>query len=123
MKIIFLIFTLCYSLFAKLTYVDVTELERLKLPIIDIRTQNEFKQTGTIPKAHKITFFDEFGRYDFVSWEKDLLSIIDDKNSSFVLVCRSGGRTTKVGTYLSDIGYKNIYHLKGGIKSWINKKD
>ena len=47
---------------------------------------------------------------------------IKDKDQAFVLVCRSGNRTGIVGDFLSkQLGFKNVYHLQDGIKSWIKE--
>jgi rhodanese-related sulfurtransferase len=65
-------------------------------------------------------FFDEKGAYNVESWMGEFTKHIKSKDQEFVLVCRSGNRTTMVGKFLSNqVGLKNVYHLQNGIKSWI----
>lgn len=88
--------------------------------VVDIRTENEWFTTGTIPDSHKLQFFAPDGKYDVEKWVADLkkLKAIDDQ--PVILVCRSGGRSGKVGNMLTKkLGMKNIHHLSNGIKSWV----
>lgn len=90
--------------------------------VIDIRTPPEWKELGVVPTSEKIMFFSESGKYDVQSWLNNFSKYVKDKNQPFVLVCRSGNRTGSVGNFLSDkLGYKNVFHLKDGIKSWIKE--
>ena len=123
-----LIFTLL--LFITYSFADFRNLTPTKLQsmidqniiVIDIRTPPEWLQTGVIPTSNKIMFFNEKGDYDIKSWLKYFGRIIKTKEQPFVLVCRSGNRTTQVGNFLSEkLKFKNVYHLKNGIKSWIKE--
>lgn len=90
--------------------------------IIDIRTPTEWKELGIIPTSKKIMFFDENGKYDVQKWLDEFSNYVKDKEQAFVLVCRSGNRTGTVGNFLSKkLGYKNVFHLQHGIKSWIKE--
>ena len=54
---------------ADVTHVDNVALERLLrrgVPVIDIRTPEEWRDTGMIEGSHLLTFFDAQGRYDSV---------------------------------------------------------
>ena len=42
-----------------------------------------------------------------------------DKNSPIVVMCKLGGRSSKVIEVLKEQGYKNLKNLEGGIVSWI----
>lgn len=76
-----------------------------------------------VPTSKKIMFFDQNGKYDVQSWLNELNKYVKDKNQPFVLVCRSGNRTGTVGNFLDKkLGYKNVFHLENGIKSWIKEK-
>ncbi len=91
--------------------------------VIDIRRLDEWNSTGIIRSSNKLTFFDEVGKYDLNNWLNKFEKIVTKKEQSFVLVCRSGKRTGIVGNFLNEkVGYKNTYHLKGGIKSWLKEK-
>lgn len=91
--------------------------------VIDIRTPPEWQELGVVPTSRKIMFFDEKGGYDVQRWINKLSIHIKDKDQPFVLVCRSGNRTGTVGNFLSKkLGFKEVYHLQDGIKSWIKEK-
>ncbi|EJF07225.1 Rhodanese-related sulfurtransferase [Thiovulum sp. ES] len=89
--------------------------EKRKLPIIDIRTEQEWIQTGILEKSHTITFFDEMGNYNIESFLAELHGIIGKgKDNEFMLICRTGSRTGQIANYLAQSGYKPI-NLAGGI--------
>ena len=93
------------------------------IPVIDIRTPHEWKSTGVIPGSHLMTFFDARGKYDLNKWLAELNKIAG-KNDKFILVCRSGNRTSQVARYLDGkLGYTQVYHLQHGIKNWIRAGD
>jgi len=93
------------------------------IAVIDIRRLDEWKDTGLVPSSHKLTFFDENGKYDLTKWMIDFEKIVKNKNQKFILVCRSARRTGIVGNFLSEkAGYQNVYHLEGGIVSWMKDK-
>jgi len=88
--------------------------------VIDIRTEKEWKQTGTIPNSHKIQFISPQGEYDTKKWLSELNKLKTSKNQPIILVCRSGGRSKKLGNILTQkLGMKNIYQLSNGMMSWI----
>lgn len=88
--------------------------------VIDIRRLDEWENTGVIPSSHKLTFFDASGKFDTKKWMSNFEKIVKNKNQPFVLVCRSAHRSGKVGNFLDEqMGYKNVYHLKDGIMTWI----
>ncbi len=124
MKIVFaLLVLLPLSLFAKFQHIDIKETQQLMkkgVPVIDIRTPPEWKETGVIPGAHKIMFFDQRGRYNVQKWLKTFSKVVKDKNQPFILVCHTANRTKMVGQFLDkQMGYKHVYDLKGGIDHWI----
>ena len=119
--------------FASFSYADFRSVDSNKVEesiskgivIIDIRRMDEWVDTGVIPTSNKLTFFNASGDYDINSWMSQFKKIVKDKNQPFILVCRSSHRTGKVGNLLDkEMGYKNVYHLKGGIGAWMseNKK-
>jgi len=89
------------------------------VPLIDIRTEGEWYETGVIKSSHLLTFFDKDGNYDFKKWMIELREIAD-VNGPVIIICRSGRRSRIV----SNMMIKNnseylIYHATNGIKSWI----
>jgi len=91
--------------------------------VIDIRREDEWKYYGIIEGSHKLTFFDEKGEYDINKWMEQFIKIVKDKNQKFILVCAHANRTKTVGQFLaSELSYKNVYELHGGINyGWIDK--
>jgi rhodanese-related sulfurtransferase len=96
-------------------------LEKPNALIIDIRTKQEWQQTGTIPNSHKLQSFDKQGKFDSSAWLAQLEQLKQSPAQPVILVCRSGNRSEIVGKFLTDKqGMKNVYHLDGGIKSWLS---
>ena len=90
------------------------ELLAKKVPLVDIRTEGEWKETGIVKGAIPITFFNEQGQYDLDKFLAELNAKVDTKKE-FALICRSGSRTNMVGKYLSDkLGYK-VIDIQGGM--------
>jgi rhodanese-related sulfurtransferase len=88
--------------------------------IIDIRTEQEWNSTGTIPGSHKLQFFSSQGKYDIDKWMAELNTLKKTNDQPVVLVCRSGNRSGMVGKMLTEqLKNKNIYHLSSGISSWV----
>lgn len=89
------------------------------IKIIDIRTAQEWKETGIIKDSIPITFFDAIGRYDADKFLKELDMHVS-KDKQFAIICRTGNRTTSVGEFLSDFGY-DVINLQGGVVSLVNQ--
>ena len=64
---------------AEVTKVDVATLEQLReagVPVIDIRTPEEWNHTGVIDGSHLLTSADAGGRYDIDEWASRLAAIV-----------------------------------------------
>ncbi len=91
-------------------HINPSEVETLlkdKSPIhiIDVRETEEVK-AGKIPTAMHIPL----GLVEFKM--QDL-----DKSKEYIMVCRSGGRSSKAATLLEDHGYK-VVNMTGGMLEW-----
>ena len=84
-------------------------LKNQEVQLIDVRTSEEYKQ-GAISNAKLINFF----AGDF---KEKILEL--DKEQPVYLYCRSGNRSGKASKILADLGFKEIYDLKGGYKVWV----
>lgn len=85
-----------------------------RIPIVDIRTTGEWRETGIVKGSIPIQFFDERGRYDIESFLKVLNEKVDTKKQ-FGIICHSGSRTKILAKFLSEkLGYK-VVDFKGGI--------
>ena len=107
---------------AEVTLVDNPALERLMqrgVPVIDIRTAEEWRETGIIEGSHLLTFFDANGRYDARAWLSELAAIAG-RDDAFALICDSGGRSGVVSQALDgQLGYRYVFDAPGGISQWI----
>ena len=78
--------------------------------IIDVRTPEEYNgELGHIDGARLIPL---------QSLADSMASISALKDSTIILVCRSGRRSGIAGKAMIEAGFKNVYNLKGGMLSW-----
>ena len=90
------------------------------VPVIDIRTPGEWKNTGIIKGAHKMMFFDEKGGADVANWFFELGHLIKDKKQPFIIYCAHANRTKSLGRGLDQMGFEHVYELKDGIENgWL----
>ena len=115
--------------FASLAFSDVIEIgnDELKsllqkrIPLIDIRREDEWKSTGIVENSILMTFFDKNGKANTNEWLKELNKIAN-KNDPVILICRTGRRTGIIAKFLSEkVGYRLIYDVTDGITDWIKK--
>ncbi|WP_404361207.1 rhodanese-like domain-containing protein [Methylotuvimicrobium sp. KM1] len=109
---------------SELEAIDIPQMLDMKTKqnalIIDIRTEKEWAETGTIPHSVRLQFFDDRGRYDAEQWLSEMEKLRTSPNQPVVLVCRSGNRSEKAGNLLTQkLGLGNINHLQNGIQTWI----
>jgi rhodanese-related sulfurtransferase len=107
---------------AEVIDIDHAELERLSrqgIPVIDIRMQSEWEDTGIIAGSKLLTFFDEKGQHNAPAWLEKVQKFAQP-GDPVILICRSGNRTRPVSQFLSQqAGYAKVYNVKTGIKGWI----
>jgi len=85
-----------------------------KIPIVDIRTPSEWRETGIVKNSIPIMFFNERGGYNVDLFLTELNAKVDTKKP-FALICRTGSRTSMISSFLSkELGY-NVVNIKGGI--------
>jgi len=112
------------TLFAHAEVIDIDNAEFDKLikngvPVIDIRLQSEWEETGIVSGSKLLTFFDERGKVDAPAW-LNKVSPIAKPDQPVIVICRSGNRTKAVSQFLSQqAGYTTVYNVKSGIKGWI----
>ena len=76
--------------------------------ILDVRTPKEVAQ-GIIPGAKVLNFYDN-------NFKTELGKL--DKNKTYLVYCKSGGRSGKVCKALENAGITNYHNLEGGITAW-----
>ena len=112
------------SLHADLTRVDSAALEELLkqgVPVVDIRTPEEWQATGVIEGSRLLTFFDSRGRYDVPAWLAGL-SEIAAADEPVAIICHSGGRSAVVSRFLdSQVEYRRVHDVHQGIAQWIEE--
>ena len=83
----------------------------IKLVLLDIRTPEEWKETGLIPGS--LTLPMQLIRKKL---DNGLLERLIDKE--IVIICRSGNRSSYVTSYLRKYYGLNCVNLQGGILDW-----
>ena len=76
--------------------------------IIDVRTPEEFAD-GHIENASNIDFYSDTFRD-----ELDNL----DKNKTYFIYCRSGGRSGNALNIMAELDFTEVYNMSGGIIAW-----
>jgi rhodanese-related sulfurtransferase len=107
---------------AEIVDIDNAQLDKLSksgVPVIDIRLQSEWEETGIVAGSRLLTFFDEKGKADAPAWLEKVKPIAKP-NEPVIVICRSGNRTKAVSQFLSQqADYATVYNVKQGIKGWI----
>ena len=74
--------------------------------LLDVREPDEWA-AGHAPDAHHLPMMEVPARMGEVPIDSDV-----------VVVCRSGGRSSQVVSYLLGNGWDNVRNLDGGMRSW-----
>lgn len=81
-------------------------LDEKRIVVLDVRTSAEF-QEGNIPNATLLPLQD---------LEKSMNKL--NKDETYLVVCRSGNRSTHASEILTKNGFTNVYNMAGGMNSW-----
>ena len=107
---------------AEVIKVDVSRLEQLRekgVPVIDVRTPEEWSRTGVIEGSHLLMFADAGGRYDIDGWASRLAAIVAP-DEPIALICWSGRRSSIASRILDrQFGYVQVFNVLGGMEQWI----
>ena len=123
-----IIFILLFStqLFAEINEVNNNKIKILMesgVPLVDIRTEREWQETGVINKSRLLTFFDKDGNYNVKEWMSKLKKIASNEDP-VIIICRSGRRSRIVANFLDQKEhYTTVFHATDGIISWIDDKN
>lgn len=89
--------------------------------VIDIRLEEEWRQTGIIKGVKTLTFFDRTGRIN-PNFVPEFTQLVN-KNEQVALICRTGNRTQAAGQAIAQqLGYKKVLNVTHGITGWIAEK-
>lgn len=84
-----------------------------KLLLVDVRTPQEWRQTGVAEGVMRLNMRHPGGGDGFI---EDLLRQVDgDRNAPIGLICRTGNRTTHLQRYLVAQGFTQVYNVKEGM--------
>ena len=115
-KIILSLMLLSASLFAQLTSQYLTkDFLSKNIPIVDVRTPGEWRETGLLKGAIPIMFFNTKGKYDAKKFLTQLNKKVDT-TKPFALICHTGSRTSIIAPWLSKEFKYNVINLKGGME-------
>lgn len=79
--------------------------------IIDVREQHEWDVGHVAGASH-------YPKSQITSFKKKY----NDTEKSFIIICQRGVRSKTVADYLVDLGYKEIYSVRGGLTAWEDAK-
>lgn len=114
-KIFALLILMTLSLFAEYKNAYITqEMLDSKLPIVDVRTKPEWRETGLLKGAIPIVFFSEQGKPLVNEFLKELNEKVDT-SKPFAIICHTGSRTSVIAPWLSKELNYNVINLMGGM--------
>lgn len=114
-KILLSVLILSASLLASVTNEEASQqMIDSKIPIVDIRTPGEWKESGLLKGSIPIMLFDEKGNYDLKLFLDDLNKAVDTKKP-FAIICRTGSRTKILAQFLSQKLNYDVINIKSGI--------
>jgi len=77
--------------------------------ILDVRTPEEIAH-GYIENAINMNFYSE-------TFRDELDSL--DKNKTYLIYCRSGGRSGNALNIMEELNFREGYNMSGGITAWV----
>jgi len=81
--------------------------------LIDVREEEEL-EFGILDGMIHIPMQDVPGKLNELEQHKD---------STIVLICRSGRRSDQIGQYLEQMGFNDVINLSGGMNEWAMNVD
>ena len=91
---------------------------------LDIRTEEQWKKTGTIKGSFQETAFSKEGKFNVYLMDKvRALAGAESQNIEIAFISNDGETASILGNaFAEDLGFKNVFVLRGGIKAWIEEK-
>ena len=81
--------------------------------ILDLRTDDELKEHGTMPKARQVDYFAR----NF----EDVINTLD-KEKPYLIFCASGIRSSETSALMKKLGFREVYNLESGFNAWKKAK-
>ncbi len=88
-------------------------LERGEMTLIDVRSPQEWRQTGIAPGARTVTIHDPGGLPGFVEAVK--AEVGGDLKKVIAVICARGNRSTIAQKALTEAGFTRVMNLKEGM--------
>lgn len=79
-----------------------------EMVLLDVRSEGEVAE-GIIPGALNMNMMSP-------TFAQDVKNL--DKSKSYVVICRSGNRSTSAGSFMTSNGFSKVYNLMGGMMAW-----
>ena len=76
--------------------------------LLDVRTPEETGE-GKIEGALELDFYAD-------NFEEEVLKL--DRDKTYIVYCRSGGRSSSASEIMVAAGFKSVHNLKGGYTEW-----
>lgn len=84
-----------------------------KLILVDIRTPQEWRETGVAEGALRVNLYHPAGPQGFAA--ELLAQVGGDKSAPIGLICRIGNRTTAAQRYLKSLGFTRVFNIREGM--------
>ncbi len=84
-----------------------TMLKQKDVVLIDVRSKQEYEE-GHLIGAICISLYEI---------KKEISKIVPNKQTSIIVYCSSGTRSKQAQELLEQLGYENVYNLKGGLNN------
>jgi rhodanese-related sulfurtransferase len=95
--------------------ISVAEFKELKRKrdtiVLDVRARAE-QQSGVINGQRNLNIMDK-------AFKSKISKM--DKSKTYLVYCRTGGRSARACRILTKNGFENVYNLKGGFVAWENE--
>ncbi len=89
-------------------YMDQLMASKPKMRLIDVRTPEEIEK-GVIGQPLKFNFYDDQFKNQIAKLNKEI---------PYLVYCKKGGRSAKASKMMKNLGFKNVYNLKGGYDAY-----
>ena len=81
--------------------------------VVDVRSPQEWRQTGVPAGAHRVTIHQPDGLIGFLNAMDKSLG--DDRSRPIALICARGNRSAVASSALAQAGYTQVYNIREGM--------
>ncbi len=84
-----------------------------EIVVVDVRSPQEWQQTGVPAGARLVTIHQPDGLFGFVDALGEILG--EDRSQPIALICARGNRSSVASSALAQAGYTRIYNIREGM--------